>query len=143
MSFNFRALCRFLARPVAALVLAASLPVPVAQAGMVPTDRVLEEMAGTETAGQGERAEVQQFLAREDVQRELEAMGVDPAEARARVDSLSDAEVSRLAEAIRQDPAGTGALGTVVGAIVLIFLVLLVTDILGFTKVFPFTRTAN
>jgi hypothetical protein len=70
-------------------------------------------------------------------------MGVDPAEARARVDSLSDAEVSRLAEAIRQDPAGAGALGTVVGAIVLIFLVLLVTDILGFTKVFPFTRTAN
>jgi len=49
----------------------------------------------------------------------------------------------RLAEAIRPDPAGTGALGTVVGAIVLIFLVLLVTDILGFTKVFPFTRTAN
>jgi hypothetical protein len=36
-------------------------------------------------------------------------------------------------------PAGGG----IIGAIVLVFLVLLLTDILGFTKVFPFTRSVR
>ena len=137
MSFGFRALCRLLAVPVAALVFITSMPVPIAHAGLVPTDRVLEDLAGT-----NERARVQVFLEREDVRRELQAMGVDPAEAAARVDSLSDAEISRLAAVIQDDPAGAGV-GAVIGAVVLVFVILLITDILGFTKVFPFTRSVR
>ena len=30
--------------------------------------------------------------------------------------------------------------GDLIGAVVLVFLILLLTDILGFTKIFPFTR---
>jgi UPF0716 family protein affecting phage T7 exclusion len=37
-------------------------------------------------------------------------------------------------------PAGGDALGVVVGAAVLIFLILLVTDILGLTDIFPFVK---
>ncbi len=53
------------------------------------------------------------------------------------MNSLSDAEVQRLAERIDTEPAGQ--IG-VLSAIVLIFLVLLITDIAGLTDVYPFVR---
>jgi hypothetical protein len=77
------------------------------------------------------------LLERADVQERLRAYGVDPAEARARAAALSDAEAAQLVANIDELPAG--GIG-IVGAIVLVFLVLLVTDILGYTKVFPFTK---
>ncbi len=43
-----------------------------------------------------------------------------------------------LADQLDHAPAGAGG---VLGTIVLIFLLLLITDILGFTKVYPFTRS--
>ena len=65
---------------------------------------------------------------------------VDPAEAVQRVAGLSDAEVQRIAGHLDQLPAGQGAIGAVIGAAVLIFLILLVTDLLGLTDVYPFVR---
>ena len=54
---------------------------------------------------------------------------------------LSDEEAAQLARQIDNLPAGADAgIGPIVGAIVLVFLVLLITDLLGLTKVFPFTR---
>lgn len=113
-------------RLVAVCLIGASLPLP-AGAALVTTDRVLER---------GACADVSAFLQRADVRANLEAMGVDPASAHARVAALSDEEVADLAGRIAELPAG----GSVVGALVFVFLVLLVTDILGLTKVFPFTR---
>ena len=43
--------------------------------------------------------------------------------------------------AYQQKAAGSGATMIFLMAVVFVFLVLLVTDILGFTKVFPFTRS--
>jgi hypothetical protein len=106
------------------LVVALALPLP-AQAALVATDAALERQR---IAGLLERAEVQQ---------QLRAYGVEPAEARARVAALTDAEAAQLVSNIDELPAG--GIG-IVGAIVLVFLVLLVTDILGYTKVFPFTK---
>jgi hypothetical protein len=40
-----------------------------------------------------------------------------------------------------QLPAGGDGIGTIVGAAVLVFLILLITDILGFTHVFPFVKS--
>jgi len=76
-------------------------------------------MIGTETVmeaarGQEARDYVKSVLAREDVQTVLMVQGVDPLEAKARVDSLSDAEVVRLAEQIEQLPAGGVDVMTVV-----------------------------
>jgi hypothetical protein len=65
--------------------------------------------------------------------------GVNPDEVKARVAALTDEEVSQMAQQIESAPAGAG----IVGAIVFVFLVLLVTDILGLTKVFPFTRSVR
>ena len=58
--------------------------------------------------------------------------------ARARIAALSDQEVVALADQLDHAPAGASG---VLGAIVFIFLLLLITDILGFTKVYPFTRS--
>lgn len=79
------------------------------------------------------------LLERGDVQARLKAYGVDPVQAQARVAALSDEEAARLAAQIDELPAG----GDVLGAAVIVFLVLLFTDIMGYTKIFPFTRSTR
>lgn len=109
-----------------------------AQAGLVATSEIIAAEPGA-----SDRDRVNAFLGRADVRQELQNMGVDPAEAAARVNALSDAEVAKIASRMDELPAGEGAIGAVVGAAVLIFLVLLVTDILCLTSVFKFTRCAR
>jgi hypothetical protein len=103
------------------------------------------EMISTETAialakVEDKRGRVSAFLERMDVRQAMERQGVDVAEAMERVNTLSDEEVLRLAQKIDQLPAGGNGVGTVVGAILVIFLVLLITDILGLTHVFTFVN---
>ena len=111
-----------------------------------PHQAALAALVGTETvldAGrvQNARERVRNLMAREDIQAALVIQGIDPQEARARAEALADAEALRLADAIDSLPAGgTSALGIVIGAILIVFLVLLITDILGYTSVFPFTK---
>ena len=96
-------------------------------------------LIGTEqaAAAQPGRVLLEQTLARADVVAALQTRGVNVEAARDRVSALTDAEAAQVAAQIDQAPAGGDALGV----IVTIFVVLLITDILGFTKVFPFTRT--
>jgi len=124
---------RGVALVMAAVMFLTSLPLGVAQAGLITTDQIL-----TQTAPQ-DRARVTAFLEREDVRQQMVALGVDPAEALARVASLSDEEVRQVSGHLDNLPAGQ-AFGAVIGAILIIFLVLLVTDLLGLTNVFPFVR---
>ena len=58
----------------------------------------------------------------------------------ARVAALSDDQVREIAGHLDQLPAGQSAVAAVVGAILIIFLVLLVTDLLGLTNIFPFVN---
>lgn len=85
------------------------------------------------------RERIIMFIDRSEVQNQLEAWGVDSDEAKARVDCLTDQEIERISARIDQLPAG-GVLGAVVGAALIIFIVLLITDILGFTDVFTFVK---
>ena len=109
--------------------------VHAAKAQMIDTDTVL---AAQQT--EASRGRVTAFLGRDDVRQVMEQHGVDAVEAQKRVASLSDAELAKISQAMEQLPAGGDGLGAVIGAAVLIFLVLLVTDILGFTHVFSFVR---
>lgn len=102
-----------------------------AQASIVSTDEVI-----TADAALANRDRVNNFLARADVQQALQAQGLSAQAATDRVQALSDAEVAQLAGRVDQAPAG----GDVLGVLFTVFIVLLVTDILGLTKVFPFTR---
>jgi hypothetical protein len=109
-----------------------------ALAAPVSAEQVMTLTVSEQNAAQ--RAELVTWLDREDVRQQMTELGVSPTQAMARVASLSDAEVSRLAGEIETSPAaGNG----VVGAIVFVFLVLVVTDLLGLTKVFPFTRSVR
>ncbi len=114
-----------------------TLAMPAVQAtAVVSTDEALAQSRAA--ASSEERARVQAFLSRKDVAQQLTRLGVDAASAQARVDALTDAEVAQLDHQIEQLPAGGSS---VLGALVFIFVLLLITDILGFTKVFPFTRS--
>ena len=112
-------------RCVAALLVVSLLVPYAAHAGLVATDAALDQQR------------IGQFLERADVQHELRARGVDPAQARERAAALTDAEAAQIVSNIDQLPAG--GVG-IIGAILIVFLVLLLTDILGYTKVFPFTK---
>lgn len=123
-------------KPVASVLLVSmgmtSLPV---HAVTITTEEAVQMTAPASTG----REALTDLLARADVQAELARLGVDPAVAAERVAALSDAEVASLHQ--RMDDVAAG--GSVVGAIVFIFVLLLVTDILGLTKVFPFTRSVR
>lgn len=95
-----------------------------------------EQIAAAGAADQN-RAKLTAALERPDVITQLEKMGVDKAEAQARVAALTDEEAASLAERLDSLPAG----GDVLGVLLFLFVLLLVTDILGLTKVFPFTRS--
>ena len=130
---------RNLARVLVVCLCFVGAPAPVARADMVATDRV-------DTQGQlrsSARARVGSFLERADVRAALESRGVSAEEAKARVAALSDSEVEGLDRKIDSLPAGAGGFETVLWIGFLVFLILLITDILGFTKVFPFTRPAK
>ncbi len=117
---------RLIARLLIVSLAGLGLPLP-AQAGMVPTESAVSG---------AQRVRVAEFFDRQDVQLQLQARGVGAEEVKARVAALTDDEVSQLANRIDSLPAG----GEILGILLTIFIVLLITDILGFTKVFPFTR---
>jgi hypothetical protein len=108
------------------------------QAAMIGTDQIAAESTIT-AKGEQDRAKIVNMLSRDEVKSELVKHGIDPVEAQSRVAALTDDEASKLATQLDKAPAGGG----IIGAIVLVFLVLLLTDILGFTKVFPFTRSVR
>lgn len=124
------ALKRVISSVLIVCTLGAGMPLP-ASAGIIATDQV---------ATSAERDRVKALLDRAEVRERLQALGVDPAAARTRVDALSDQEIATLAGEMDRLPAGGGDVLTVA---LIVFLVLLLTDILGYTKIFPFTKPAQ
>lgn len=103
------------------------------QAAIISTEQVV-----TVAAAQQNRAKIAATFERADVQAELQKMGITTEEAQARVAALTDAETASIAHRVDSIPAGGDG---IVGALIFIFVLLLVTDILGLTKVFPFTKS--
>ncbi|MDN6322100.1 MAG: PA2779 family protein [Halomonas sp.] len=122
---------------IAALVIT-SLPVAAAPAAPQSMDLVSTQSVLAGDRAGADRERINEVLARADVQDQLLKQGVDLDEVDARVAALSDAEAQQMAEQLEQLPAGAG--GGVIGALFAVFIILLVTDILGLTDVYPFTR---
>ncbi len=127
-------------------VLSVFVAMSVSFAGLLQTAHAAPISTEQVAASQGvvtdsaARTYVLSALERADVASALQERGVSLDQARARIAALSDAEVTRMAEQIDKAPAGAG---DIISTILLIFGVLLLTDILGFTKVFPFTRSVR
>jgi len=113
------------AQPVAlmmiVLTLLLSVPYQAAMAAMVDTEAMLDMSRSQEA-----RETLKQFMVRQDVRSAIVSQGVDPLEADARVNSLSDAEVVQLADQIDQLPAGGDALGLLISVLVIVILVLVI-----------------
>ncbi len=135
----FRKSCRFLCLPLAVLMLLVSVPLSSVHAALVTTEQVVGDDGGM-TA---DREKVIRFLQLDAVRDQLASLGVDPAEVEARLTALSDAEIAQIAGTIDEMPAGQGTVGIVVGAALIVFLVLLITDIAGITDIFPFVKKNN
>ena len=103
------------------------------QAAMIGTEQVVAA-----NVAESSRAKIAAALNRPEVMAQLEKQGVDLLEAQARVAALTDAEAASVADQIDSLPAGGDS---IIGALVFIFVLLLITDILGLTKIFPFTRS--
>ena len=113
---------------MAVLMVMISTPVSSVFAAMIGTEALL---VNPDTSGA--RDQLRSFFDRKDVQSELTVRGIDPDEAKARVDSLSDAEVMQLSDKIGALPAGGDAGGTLLFIAIIVLLTLLVLEITGYT----------
>jgi len=110
-----------------------------------PYQSAMAAMIGTESVIDADRAQsarecLNQFLAREDVRNALISQGIDPQEAKNRIDSLTDQEAQYVADQIEQLPAGGNFFVTLLVIVFLVFVILLITDITGYTDIFPFVK---
>lgn len=111
-----------------------------------PFQSAMAAMMGTESIVDSERAHnarehLKTFLGREDVKRALVSQGIDPREAQNRIDSLTQEEARFVADQLDQMPAGGGFFSTLLIVAFLVFVILLVTDITGYTDIFPFVKS--
>jgi hypothetical protein len=126
----------FISLFMATIMLLIATPYQPLLAAMVPTEATICQIKAQDV-----RDDLKTFISRNDIKKILMSQRIDPDEAKARVDSLSDSEVIEVADKIEQLPAGGGVFGAFIGAALIVFLVLLLTDILGYTDVFPFVKS--
>jgi hypothetical protein len=122
--------CRLLTALLAISILFVSVQ-PAVNAAMISTS----DLVATEQS-RVDREFLLNSLEREEVRTALTSQGVDLEMAKQRVASMTDEEVRALNQKMDEMPAGSG----IVEALVIVFLVLLVTDIVGWTDVFPFVK---
>jgi len=118
---------RFLTALLAVSILFVSVQ-PAVNAAMISTS----DLVATEQS-RIDRVFLLNSLEREEVQTALTSQGVDLEMAKQRVASMTDEEVRALNQKMDEMPAGSGIVITVV----VVFLVLLITDIVGWTDVYP------
>ena len=126
----------FISLFMAIIMLLITTPYQPLLAAMVPTEATIYKIKD-----QDARDHLKTLISKNDIKNALISQGIDPDEAKARVDNLSDSEVIEVAGKIEQLPAGGGVFGALIGAALIVFLVLLLTDILGYTDVFPFVKS--
>lgn len=122
-------------RAIVALTVSSMLAVAMVQpafAGMIGVD----EIAAANNSANA-RIRLLSLIDRPQVRAELVRQGISPDEAITRVSALSDAEIDTLSGKLEKLPAGGS---DVLGVLLIVFIVLLITDILGYTKIFSFTK---
>ncbi len=119
---------RVLAGVMAVLML--SVTVNQAQAAMISNQAIVQQL---------DRQQAVALFDRADVQEQLTQLGVDSELAKSRVAAMSDAEIAQLNQHLADQPAGQDILSLAF----MVFLVFVITDMLGATDVFPFVKNIN
>lgn len=123
---------RLMTRPLAWFLSAmlAIMPILPAQAAMIGNGEIINPAQTAISDGK-----LQQFLDREDTRQQLQDWGVSPESLQARINGLTDAELARINQEIDSLNAG----GTsILGILLIIFIVFVITDVIGATNIFPF-----
>ena len=115
-------------------ILLALMPLLPAQAAMIGNDHIVNQGLSHQT-----RDGLQQLFEQQAAQQQLQAWGVNPDQIKSRIDSLTDAELARINQQVNDLQAG----GDVLGILLVIFLVFVITDIIGATDIFPFINPAR
>ena len=105
-------------------------PVMTAQAALIGNGALVQQAETQQT-----RDSLQQLLARQETRQQLQALGVEPEWAIERARNLSDSELTRINQGIGQLQTGGDS---VLGVLLLIFIVFVITDVIGATDIFPF-----
>jgi hypothetical protein len=66
-------------------------------------------------------------------------LGVSPQDVDLRINSMTTLELAQLNASLQDAPAGAGVLGVVLT----VFIVFVITDVIGATDIFPFIRPVN
>ncbi len=115
-----------------ALILSISLiiiPLGTAQAAMVSNDQIINKMHQAY-----DKQSLLQTIMRADVQEQLSDMGVNPADLESRINQMTYEEISQLNQQMAELPAGSDVLGV----LLIVFIVFVITDVIGATDIFPF-----
>ncbi len=98
-----------------------------ARAGVITTEQYIGALDRQATVDR-----IRATLARDDVRKELERLGVDPTAANERVAALTDDELDVLSKDLDNQPAG----GEVLAVLGIVFIVLLVLELTGVIDIF-------
>ena len=121
---------------LAVLMFLTATPVHSVLAAMIDTETIMDSARGRQA-----REYLHQMMARKDIHDAIVSQGIDPNEAWARINSLSDNEIIRIADQIDQPPAGAGLIEFLVIIILAGFIVLVILDLTGVMDVFPFIKS--
>ena len=126
----------FLRRPTAALlsILLALMPMLPAQAAMIGNEQIVNQSLSVQT-----RDSLRQLFEQDTARQQLLAWGVSPDRINTRINSLTDAELARINQQVGDLNAG----GNVLGILLVIFIVFIITDVIGATDIFPFIHPVN
>lgn len=130
---SWRHMPYFLATFMSALILTLGIQLN-AHAEMVDTSSVIAEQQSA-----FDRQALVMTLEREDVRSMLVKFGVDPDNAMDRVAAMNNDEIHQMANHMDQLPSGADA-GGVIAVLGILFVVLLITDIMGVTNIFSFVK---
>jgi hypothetical protein len=113
-------------------LLLALTPAISAQAAMIDNAALLAQDPVPQT-----RDSLQQLLEQDEARQQLQALGVNPEWALERARTLSAGELARINQGIGQLEAGSDS---VLGVLLVIFIVFIITDAIGATDIFPFVH---
>lgn len=108
------------------------------QAAIVSNDQLIHKMDHA-----NDKATLLQTIKRADVQAQLFSMGVSSADVETRVNQMTQEEIAQLNQNMAELPAGADAGASVLGIVLLIFIIFVITDVIGATDIFPFIHPVN
>jgi regulatory protein YycI of two-component signal transduction system YycFG len=105
------------------------------QAAIISNNQVIDNIEQTNN-----KEALLQTIHRIDVQEQLLSMGVNTADIENRINNMTQEEIAQLNQQFDELPAGGSS---VLGVLLLIFIIFVITDVIGATDIFPFIHPVN